>query len=93
LKALLAETQASNEHGETCDQEEIREDGAGDTGFDDVNQAGMERRQRNDEFGAIAKGGCEDGTNGGSTSLSDLFRGIAEQQGHGDDAEACQKKA
>src|SRR5690349_17839977 len=65
VKVLTLALEATEEHGGTKHEQEITDDGAGDGSFCDFDEACMNGKDRNDEFGRIPEGSVQEAANSG----------------------------
>ena len=69
-------------------QQEVAENAADDGGLDQLDEAGLERDDRDDQFRRVAEGRVEQAADGGAGTLREMFGGFAEVLGERQDGQA-----
>jgi len=81
VKLLLFVLGAAGKEAGAEHEQEVGDDRAGDGGFDDLDETGVERHQGDDQFAGIAKRGADQTTDGGSGVMRDVFACFAHDLG------------
>lgn len=81
VELLLFVLDAAGKEAGAEHKQEVGDDRAGDGGFDDLDETGIERHQGDDQFAGIAKRGADQTTDGGSGVMRDVFARFAHDLG------------
>ena len=84
VEELLPVLQASQEHAEAENQEEVPQNRPGDGGLDQFPFPGPQSHDGDDQFGGVAQGGVEKAPNLGAGPLGQVLGGLAQQAGQRD---------